>query len=70
MNRYLISIGALLSAIAVIFMSGKRRGKQDMEAKTNETILKQTEEAQEIIHRVGNMSNAERKRLREKYTRD
>lgn len=63
-------IGGVLLTISAIFLRGKSAGKQQAEAKTNETILKQTEEVQEIIHRVGNLSDNQRKRLRKKYTRD
>ncbi len=55
MKQWIMSIGALLSAIVVIFMSGKRRGKQDMEAKQNADTLEAIKNVQERIHRAGNV---------------
>jgi hypothetical protein len=66
---WLISVAGVLSAIAVIFMSGKRKGKSELEAKQNENTLKQIEDTQRIIHDVGRISSDERSSLRKKWTR-
>lgn len=65
-----ISVFGVFLTIGAIFLRGKSAGKKQAEAKQNEAILEQTKQAQEVIHRVGNMSSDERRRLREKYTRD
>ena len=52
-NIYLISIFTALSAIAAIFMSGKRAGKLQIKVKQNEAII----ETQKRINEAGNISN-------------
>jgi hypothetical protein len=72
-KQWLMSIAGVLSAIAIIFMSGKRRGTQQSEAKQNEDELaavKQTIEQNNIVQRgsgdVDSMRAKLSKRLRRK----
>lgn len=57
-------------AVFIAFNKGKKTGRQEIKEETNEKILNQTEQVQQIIHDVGNLSATERDRLRREYTRD
>jgi hypothetical protein len=69
-KAWLISVAGILSAIAVIFMSGKRKGKSELEAKQNDKILQDTKEIKKVENTIASMPDDKRERLREKYTID
>lgn len=42
---YLAAVGGIILAIGAVFLRGKSAGKQQQEAKHNESVLKATQEA-------------------------
>ncbi len=70
-NIYLISIFTALSAIVAIFMSGKRTGKQQTEAKQNEQTLDNVAQAANAHNDAVRSLNddVKRQQLRSRWTR-
>ena len=67
---WLGSLSAILSAIALIFMRGKRAGKQQSEAKQNEAAIKSVVQSKQTKDDVAGANAIERKQLRKKWERD
>lgn len=66
---YLAAAGIILLALFGIHRSGRKSGKIEERNGINEQILQNTKKAKTVEDAVAGMSDAERKRLRQKYTR-